>query len=324
MLRRGRRSVGPAGSTSSTLQKVSGTITIDPQTALGVRAASLAIPRTRPLFVSPNTGDVHVFIGTGIGTASAASGSLTSCTAATGTGTGCSIPWSTSLAVPGSYVFTVEIDTGTAHTPNYTVLAEGAGSYALVAGTNTLAALSLNGVVTNATFSVAACTPAGAPTNCNGTVVLTAAAGSAIEYTGGLATPTYGNSPTSGNVFDNSGVAGAADVTLTSTAPAVGSVTGTAQAPYSTYTSPTLTIAGVNATGTYSFSVGCAVGASGTFGITVGGGTTPSGDVTSAELATLTGPVVYPASGVVTNPTAPTFTCTAGGISSASGTLPVN
>jgi hypothetical protein len=316
----------PAAPTApTTVQKVSGTLEIvsSPATTALLRGAlaregALARHGARPLFVSASTGDVHLFIDGG----AAPSGSLTTCSAATGTGTGCTLSWTTALAVPASHIFAVEIDTGTTHTPNNTVLAEGSGSYVLVAGSNTTLtpALSLNAVVTSATFTTTSCTA----TTCSGNVVLAAAGGNAIAYTGGTAVPTYGQSPTSGNVFDNSGVSGASNVTLTSSAAATGTVTGIAQTPFSTFTAPTLTIAGVNTNGTYTYSVGCVASATGTFGITVGGGATPSLDVTAAELSGLSPAVTYPASGVVTNATAPSFTCTSGNISSATGTLPVN
>jgi hypothetical protein len=299
------------------MQKVSGTLAIasSPATAALLRGR-LARRGTRPLYVSAATGKVNLFIDG----AATPSGTLTACPAATGSVTGCTIAWTTTVAVPAAHTFTVEIDTGTANSPNNTVLAEGEGSYALVAGTaNILSALSLNAVVTNATFTIGTCTA----TSCSGTVVLADAAGFAIAYTGTATTPpTYGQSPTSGNVYDNSGVAGASNVTLTSNAPAVGTVTGTAQAPFSTYTAPTLTLAGVDTTGSYTYAVTCVAAATGTFGITVGGGATPSGDVTTGELTGVG--VTYPAAGVVTNPTAPSFTCTNGNIGSATGTLPVN
>jgi hypothetical protein len=291
---------------------VSGTLTIGAPSAL-----AQSVTR-KPAFVSPSTGHAAVFIDG----ATSNSGSTTTCTATTGTGTGCTISWSAQLTVPASHTFAVETDTGT-NAPANTVLSEGAGAYAVVAGSgNTLAALSLNGVVKQATFAVTACSGVSPNSLCNGTVVLAATAGSAIAYTGSTAVPTTGNSPSSGNVFDNGAV------TFVSATPASGLVTGTAQTAssnvFSTFASNTLTVSGANTTGTYTYQVTCAGGATGTFGITVGGASTPSLAVSTAELAALTTAVSYPAAGVTVIATAPLFTCTAGNISGSSGTLPVN
>jgi hypothetical protein len=249
--------------------------------------------------------------------ATTSAGSTTACTAATGTGTGCTISWSAKLTVPASHVFAVEADTGT-NAPTNTVLAEGAASYAVVAGSNVLATLALNGVVKQATFAVATCAVA----TCNGTVVLAASAGNAIAYTGTTVVPTAGNSPSSGNVFDNGAV------TFVSDTPATGLVSGTAQSTggnvFSTFATNTLTVSGVNITGTYTYQVACVGSATGTFGITVGGAATPSLAVTTAELAALTPAVAYPVAGITVISTAPAFSCAAGSISNASGTLPVN
>jgi len=242
--------------------------------------------------------------------------------AAAGSGTGCTISWSAQLTVPASHVFAVETDTGT-NAPANTVLSEGAASYTVVAGsTNTLATMSLNGVVKQATFTVSGCSGVTPNSLCNGTVALAAAAGNVISYAGTTVVPTTGNSPSSGNVFDNGAV------TFVSTTPASGVATGTAQTTgpnvFSTYAANTLTVSGVNTTGIYTYQVTCASGATGTFGITVGGAATPSLAVTTAELGALTPAVTYPTGGITVIGTAPLFSCTAGGISNASGTLPVN
>lgn len=294
-------------------QQVSGTLTIGLSRSTSSAARHL-------LYVSSATAHAAVFID---GAATAA-GSATSCSASTGTGTGCTISWSAQLTVPAAHTFAVEIDTGT-NAPANTVLAEGKGSYAIVAGSNTLSAMSLNGVVADASFTVTGCS--GTPPNslCNGTVSLADAASDLIAYTGTTAVPTTGNSPSSGTVFDNGNVTLVSSNTVSGTG---GLITGTAQTAssntFSTYASNTLTISGVNTTGIYTYQATCNSAATGSFGITLGGAATPSGDVTSAELAALSPAVSYPASGVVTTGTAPSFSCASGVISSATGTLPVN
>jgi hypothetical protein len=289
-------------------QAVSGTLTI------GNPGSTTTSTGRRPLFVSPSTKHAALFIDG----AAAASGSTTTCTGTTGTGTGCTIAWTAQLAVPAAHVFAVETDTGT-NAPANTVLSEGAGTYAVVAGAgNTLGALSLNGIASGATFAVTSCSGANPNSLCNGTVTISAPAGNAIAYTGTTPVPTAGNSPSSGNVFDNG------NVTLVSSAPAVGTITGTAQPTFSALAAGTLTVSGVDTTGISTYQVTCASGATGTFGITLGGGATPSGAVTAAELAGLSPAVSFPAAGVAVVGTAPSFTCNAGTISSASGTLPVN
>jgi hypothetical protein len=271
-----------------------------------------------PAFVSPSTGHASLFIDG----AAANSGSTTTCVAATGTGTGCTITWSAQLTVPASHTFAVETDTGT-NSPANTVLSEGSGSFAVVAGSgNTLATMSLNGAVKQATFAVTGCSGTTPTSLCNGTIVLAAANGNAVAYTGATLVPTTGISPSSGNVFDNGAV------TFVSATPANGLVTGTAQTSgsntFSTFASSTLSVSGVNTTGTYTYQVTCGASATGTFGITVGGAATPSLAVTTAELAALTTPVTYPAAGITVVGTAPLFSCAAGNISNTSGSLPVN
>ena len=308
----GGASSSTSPSVTASLRQTSGTLTISSPSA-----RPLSIGR-KPEFVSPSTGHASLFIDG----AAANSGSTTSCTAATGTGTGCTISWSAQLSVPANHVFAVETDTG-ATAPTNTVLSEGEASYAVVAGSgNTLAALSLNGVVKQATFAITACSGVSPNSLCNGTVVLAAAAGNAISYTGSTVVPTTGNSPSSGNVFDNGAV------TFVSATPANGLVTGTAQTNgsnvFSTLVANTLTVSGVNTTGTYTYQATCASGATGTFGITVGGASTPSLAVTTAELAGLPTPVAYPAAGITVIGTAPVFTCSGGNVSGSTGTLPVN
>jgi hypothetical protein len=309
----GSGSTGAAG-VAPAVENVSGSLSI------GFAPASTLSRARKPQFVSPSTGHAALFIDG----AAASAGSTTTCTATTGTGTGCTIPWSASVTVPASHTFAVEIDTG-ANAPANTVLAEGGGTYALVAGTNTLAGLSLNGTVKQATFSVTACSGVSPNSLCNGNVVLAASAGSAIAYTGAVVVPSTGNSPSSGNVFDNGVVTFVSSNTVAGTG---GLVTGSAQTTggnvFSTYATNTLTVSGVNTTGTYTYQVTCNSAATGTFGITVGGAASPSGVVTTAELAALSTAVSYPAAGITVIGTTPSFNCAAGVISAAAGTLPVN
>lgn len=287
---------------------MSGTLTIGPPPASTQGAGR------KPAFVSPSTLHASVFID---GAATAA-GSVSSCTAATGTGTGCTIPWTAQLNVPASHVFAVEADTG-ANAPADTVLSVGAETSAVVSGTaNTPAPLSLNGVVKQATFSVASCSGVSPNSLCTGTVLLAASAGNAIGYTGATVVPTIGDNPSSGNVFDNG------PVTFVSSAPAVGLVTGTAQPAFSTLATNILTVSGVNPTGTYTYQVTCGAAATGSFGITVGGATTPTDIVTTAELAGLSTPVTYPAAGITVMLTPPSFACASGTISSSGGNIVVN
>jgi hypothetical protein len=219
--------------------------------------------------------------------------------------------------VPAAHTFAVETDSGT-NAPANTVLSVGSGSYAIVAGSaNALAALSLNGVVKGATFTVVTCSGTTPTSLCSGTITLAEPAGNAIAYTGATVVPTTGNSPSSGNVFDNG------SATFVSNTPAVGTITGTAQPNFSSLAAGTLTVAGVNTTGSYTYQVTCVGGASGTFGITLGGGLTPSLAVSAAELAALSPAVSY-ATGVTVIGTPLSFTCASGNISSAGGTLPVN
>ena len=304
---------GGGGSTNtspSNVLQVSGSLPI-----VSNQAGALASTSRSPKFVSLATANARLFID-GIATPS---GAATTCTATNGTGTSCTIAWSANVTVPASHTFTVETDTGAGGTPANTALSEGSGQYVIIAGNNTLTPMSLNGIVVGALFTVTSCTA----TSCSGNVTLSDASGNAIVYGGALTVPTNGQTPTSGNVYDNNG-AGTSNVTITSATPAVGTITGIAQGTTSSYTAGTLTTLSVNATGIYTFSASCVAAANGTFGLTVGGAATKSGNVTPAELAALTPAVTYPAAGVVVKGTPPSFTCSNGNISSATGTLPVN
>jgi len=304
----GSMSPTTAAHANTTTQSVSGTLTI------GNPGTSAQSKGRGPLFVSSTTKHASLFIDG----AATASGSTASCTASTGTGTGCTITWAAQLTVPAAHTFAVETDTGT-NTPTNTILSEGAGSYAIVAGTaNTLTALSLNGTVVGATFAVSTCSGVSPNSLCNGTVTLSAPGGTAIAYTGSTTVPTTGNSPSSGNVFDNG------NVTLVSSAPAVGTITGTVQSTFSSLTSGTLTVSGVDTTGSYTYQVTCGAGTTGTFGVTLGGAASSSAAVSVAEAAALSPAVSFAAAGVNVLGTAPSYTCTAGNITSTGGTLPVN
>ena len=310
-----------AGSNGSALspvanafQQVSGTLTIGTPPQSGTSSTA----RSKPEFVSPATTHAYIFIN-GSATPNNASSTCTG-TGTTGTGTFCTISWSTSLAVPASYTFQVETDNGT------NVLAEGAISEALVAGVNTLGALTLNGVAANAGFATTSCVAGVAGTtagNCSGNVTIEDSAFNAIAYTGATTVPTTGNSPTTGTVFDNGSVTFAASA-------ASGLVVGTAQTTggnvFSTFAANALTASGVSTTGVYTYKVQCATASTtGTFGITVGGGASRAlgVNISNAQLANES-PVPTYAASVSTVATAPSYTCTNGVISSASGTLPVN
>jgi hypothetical protein len=311
---------GGAGSVvATTTQQVTGTLGIGT-----AQAVTLGNRLRKPAYVSGSTTNARLFINGG----ASAANSSTTCTPASGTagtGTACTITWSTSLAVPASYTFAVEVDDGT------TVLAEGSATEAIVAGNNTLSTLTLNGVVAKASFVTLSCVAGTAgvtPGTCNGAVILEDADSNTIEYNGPSTTVVAGNNPTTGTVFDNAPPA--TPVTLAASN-GNGLVIGTAESygagPYvlSTFAANTLSISGVTGSSAtpanaYTYEVQCKTAStSGTFGITVGGGTTPSGDVTAGELGALT----YPAS-ITTVATAPSYTCTNGVISSATGTLPIN
>jgi hypothetical protein len=269
--------------------------------------------------VSGGTTHAALFID---GSASPA-GQTSSCTATIGTGTGCTISWNANLSAPASHTFAVETDNGS-H-----LLDEGKATYTVNIGTNALgsggagnAPLSLNAAAYTFGYSVASC----AAGTCSGSFSFFDAAFYSIVYGGATAVPTNGQNPTSGNVFDNNG-GGASNLTATSSNAGVGTVTGTAQSSgsntYTTYSSGTLTVVGVNNSGNFPYSVACVAGASGTFGITFGGLTTASGDVTTAELGALSPAISYPSSPAGTG-TGNVFTCTSGAISATSGTLVTN
>jgi DNA-binding beta-propeller fold protein YncE len=258
----------------------------------------------KPDYVSAATTHAYVFIN-GSATPNNASSTCTG-SETTGTGTFCTITWTAALAVPHAYVFDVEIS----NNAPASVLAVGQQTYALVAGTNTLSMLTLNGVVANANFSTVSCSNVSLPGTCVGTVVLQDAAGVAIGYTGATTVPTTGNNPTTGTVFDNG------NVTFASNA-ASGLVIGTAQFSggntFSTFAPNTLTVAGVNTTGIYPFQVSCATGSTtGNFGITVGGGTSPSGDIIGSQRANENPVPTYPSSVIVAKP--PQYSCMSGSI----------
>jgi hypothetical protein len=201
--------VGPGA--GSTIQSVSGTLLI------GNPGTTVTSTTRAPAFVSSSTKHVALFIDGAATTA----GQVSSCSATTGTGAGCTITWAAQLTVPAAHTFAVEADSGT-NAPANTVLSVGSGSYAIVAGTaNALGALSLNGIASQATFTVGLCTGVSPNSGCPGTITISAPANNAIAYTGAVAVPTTGNLPTSGNVFDNG------PATFVSTAPATGTITGT-------------------------------------------------------------------------------------------------
>ena len=288
----------------------------------GVRLASVRLPR----YVSTATAHAALFIDG----ASSPAGQTTSCSASNGTGTGCTISWTANLTVPASHSFAVETDTGPSILPHNTVLAEGKGTYTLFPGTNTLGTggngnpLSLNGVANTYFYNISSC----AGSSCSGTISIADAASYTIFYAGALTTPTQGQSPTSGNVFDNNGFGQAgpaptSNVTMASDTPSIGTMTGTAQAPWTSVSSNSLTILGANASQLYTYTVTCVAGATGKFGLLSGGGAVGSGNVTSSELVGLSPAVVYPA-GPGGLDTTNLFTCTNGVASDANGTLVTN
>lgn len=309
-------SLAPAATNATTVQQVSGTLTIGTPNGTGTSSTA-----RKPDYVSASTTHAYIFIN---GSATPANSSSTCGPAAGTSGVGgttyCTIAWSTALAVPATYNFQVETDNGTK------VLAEGSAMETLVAGVNTLGTLTLNGVVNNATFATTSCVAGTAGVTagtCNGTVTLSSNALDAITYNGALTTVSAGLNPTTGTVFDNGAVTFAAST-------ASGLVTGTAQTVgsyvYSTFGANTLTVSGVSPTGTYTFAVKCAgvtAGTNGTFTITVGGGASQAAGVNIPN-ATLTGIGTTYVNSVATVATAPSYTCTLGVISSATGTLPVN
>jgi hypothetical protein len=306
------------GATSSARQthRVSGTLRIvaAPHTMLsGIKGDSV------PEEVSGGTTHAALFID---GSSSPA-GQTSSCTATIGTGTGCTISWNANLSAPASHTFAVETDNGSK------VLDEGKATYNVALGSNSLgtggggnAPLSLNAAAYTVGYSVSSC----AAGTCNGSLSLFDAAFYSIVYGGSTLVPTNGQNPTSGNVLDNNG-GGASNFTVTSNGASVGTVTGPAQSSgsntYATYSSGTLTIVGIDSSGNFAFNVACVSGATGTFGVNWGGLTTPSGDVTSAELGALSPVISYPSS-PAGGGTGNIFTCTSGAITATSGTLVTN
>jgi hypothetical protein len=295
------------------MEDVSGTLPIESTSSETSRS------ERKPAFVGAATTHANVWIN-GLLVPSNASSTCTG-TQTTGTGTFCTVSWNVNVPVPASYNFQVETDDGT------DVLAEGSKAYVIVAGTNALSALTLNGVVAKATFATTTCTAGTAGITagtCAGTVTLQENGADAIAYTGSATVPVAGLNPTSGTIFDNG------SVTLAASA-ASGLVTGTAQTGgsnvYSSFASNTLTISGVNTTGVYTYGVACATATtSGTFGITLGGsaGRTSGVNVLDTQLANATGAPAYPSSTITVTGTAPSYTCTNGVISSATVALPIN
>jgi hypothetical protein len=97
-------------------------------------------------------------------------------------------------------------------------------------------------------------------------------------------------------------------------------VTGTAQTSgsniYSTFASNTLTISGVNTTGTYTYALKCATAtATGSFVVNVGGASsrTSGVNILDSQLANESPVAAYPTASL--NGSSPTYTCTNGVIS---------
>jgi hypothetical protein len=222
--------------------------------------------RRRPAYISAATAHAALFID-GAATA-AASGACAP--------PGCSLSWSIATAVPASHIFAVEIDTGPAGMPPNTVLAENSASYVIVAGNNSLSALTLDGVAATATISGETCSGS----DCTGTLTIGDAAGNPIT------------SP--GSTFDNASVA------VSSSNPSNGIVATPAGG----------SIATVSATGTYAYDFKC-VNATDTFTINVTSGS-PSNDVTAAELASLTPAVTYPSSTIPLTQDSSIYICRTG------------
>jgi hypothetical protein len=125
--------------------------------------------------------------------------------------------------------------------------------------------------------------------------------------------PVVGNSPTTGTVYDNG------SVTLGASTPS-GLVSGVAQTSganvYSTFFPNTLTVSGVNTTGTYTFAVACATATTnGSFVVNIGGAAsrTSGVDILDTQLANESPVAAYPTASL--NGSSPTYTCTNGVIS---------
>jgi hypothetical protein len=237
--------------------------------------------RRKPAYVSPSTLDATLFID------GAASGFRVSCSPASGSsGTGtCTINW-TSTA--GSHAFVAEVDDG------HTLLAEGAATYVVAAGSNaTLAPLTLNGVagsVAMITSSVSSSCSGSNPSCVSGLYALADADGNVIVTPGA----TYDNGP----ISVGSGAGSTASFTdgFTGNASGVGG------------------LAGPDASGNdYRYTLACASGASGSFTLAFTPHATapPSGELTTSELSTYS--LTYPSSAIAVN--WPTFDCSSGTIS---------
>ena len=322
-----------APSSGRQMKQVSGTLRLEMPATLTSRVSAgstgyslTSFQSSMPAYVSTATAHASLFIDH----AATAAGSTTTCSASNGTGTGCTISWTANLTVPASHVFSVEIDTGPSILPHNTVLAEGQGTYTVFPGTNTLGTggngspLSLNGVANTYFYNITTCSAA----SCTGTISFADAASYTIFYAGALTTPTQGQSPTSGNVFDDngfgqSGPSATSNITIASDTPSIGTMTGTAQSPWTSLSSNSLNILGVNASQQYPYTVTCGANANGKFGLLSGGGAVGSGDVTAAELSGLPAAVTYPA-GPGGIDTTNLFTCTNGVASDANGSLVTN
>ena len=310
---------GGGASTPGAAQQVSGTLTIITDTV----PQSLAVKK--PQYVSAGTTHAYVFINN----SATPNGSSTSCSGTNGTGTACTINWTAAVAVPGSYTFQVETDNGTS------VLSEGEATEALVAGNNTLATLSLNGVAAEYNVVTQSCT-AGTPGTCSGYVNLLDAAGDWISYAGTTA-PGSGTSPTNGTAFDNggAGITATANGTACPGGVSCGKFTGSAQSlngsSISSVAGGVLTLlfapgTSVGQTNSFTFTVSCLNGtATGSFGVTFGATSASGVGITAGQLSNESPVPAYPASiALAAGETAPSYTCSNGAIASATGTLPVN
>lgn len=317
----GGSSVAPSSAT--TLQQVSGTLTI------GVPPTSTSSTARKPAYVSSGTNAVAVYIDS----QTTPAGTLTSCSAATGgSSTGCSIPWSAYVAVPATHTFHVVAGDSTSHN----ILSVGSGSYYLFNGNNNTLSptLSLNGVVAEAEFFWNTCPSPTNPGSCTGYVDLLDADGDYIENTGG--SPSQSISPTNGTVYDNVPSA----LTFTNSVNSgIGYVSGTTTGSYATWASSpnsgTLSVLGpaINepASTGIPINVACVSGQGSatypgtSFSVTISGDSittyTGSGALLTGQNDGLTN---YPTTVTIENGYGATFYCTSGAISSSIGTLPVN
>jgi virginiamycin B lyase len=240
-----------------------------------------AVSKRGPAYVSPSTLDATLFID---GTAS---GNRVPCASA-----GCTINWTSNA---GSHTFAVETDDG------HTVLAQGAATYVLTAGTNALGALTLSGVAAalaleSETLS-AHC--AGANPICySGAYAVADADANLIALPGA----TYDNGP----------------LTVAS---GTGS-TATFAASFNGNTSGVGGLSGPDANGNdYQFALACSPGVTGSFTLAFAPQVTipPASEVTAAELATYG--LSYPAA--VSAQGWPAYACASGYIAARarSGTI---